>query len=146
MKDSSQRIEQVLEHCVNFNFRRISRKLAARYDAAFHELDLKTTQYSLLAAIQAVGTPTLAELVEAMALERTTLLRNLDPLEKRKLVESSGPARGQNRRVGLTPAGKELLKSAFRKWRAVQKQTIADMGEANWEALSTRLKDLSEKI
>jgi DNA-binding MarR family transcriptional regulator len=146
MSTNSQRIEEVLEHCVNFNFRRIARKLAAKYDAAFHELDLKTTQYSLMAAIHAAGNPTLAQLADAMALDRTTLLRNLEPLEKRKLVVSGGASRGQKREVRLTPEGQELLAAAFRKWRTVHKQTIAGIGPENWKQLSRSLKEIANQI
>ncbi len=146
-KENSQRIEQVLEHCVNFNFRRIARKLAAKYDEAFHELDLKTTQYSLMAAIHAAaGSPTLAELTDAMTLDRTTLLRNLEPLEKRGLIESTGPTRGQKRRIRLTSEGQALLAAAFRKWRSVQKQTIASIGPETWQNLSRSLKEISSLI
>lgn len=145
-KENSQRIEKVLEHCVNFNFRRIARKLAAKYDAAFHELDLKTTQYSLMAAIRAAGSPTLEELTDSMSLDRTTLLRNLEPLHKRGLVESAGPVKGQKRQIRLTAEGQALLAAAFRKWRSVQKRTIADIGPENWQNLSRSLKEIADQI
>ncbi len=145
-RNSQQRIERALEHCVNFNFRRIARKLAARYDSVFHDLDLKTTQYSLLAAIRMAEEPTLADLCEGMALERTTLLRNLAPLEKRRLIESAGKERGQQRRVRLTAAGKDLLAKAFSKWREAQRETISDIGAEEWQKVSQSLKGINARI
>lgn len=146
MKENSQRIEEVLELCVNFNFRRLARKLASRYDQAFQELDLKTTQYSLLAAVHAAGSPSLAELCEGMALDRTTLLRNLVPLERRGLLASPDGQKGQKRQVALTEEGRQLLRRAYEKWRAAQKEAIRTIGRSEWKDLSNELKNLSARL
>lgn len=139
-------MEGMLEHCVNFNFRRLARLVGSHYDREFAHLGIKTTQYSLLSAIYYAKQPALGELAQGLALERTTLLRNLGPLEERKLVESVPGGRGQSRRVQLTPSGRKLLGAAFKNWKKAQAGILKEIGFSRWSNLSRELKDLAHGL
>jgi DNA-binding MarR family transcriptional regulator len=72
-------------------------------------------------------------------MDRTTLTRNLKPLEKRGLVRV---AEGDDRRVRvvtLTPRGRGALAAALPLWKKAQERVVEAFGH---ERLSRVLKDV----
>ena len=61
-------------------FADLARKLSSLYDTLLSPEDLTITQYSLLANIELAGQLSHAALAEKVGMERTTLTRNLRPL------------------------------------------------------------------
>ena len=75
-----------VENCVCFNIRRMSRLITQFFDAEGGRNGLRPTQAPILRALQAKTEWTMAELSEWLGMERTTLLRNLRPLQRDGLV------------------------------------------------------------
>ncbi|MEE8273100.1 MAG: MarR family transcriptional regulator, partial [Alphaproteobacteria bacterium] len=67
--------------CTCFNLRKAARAVTQLYDAALGPSGLRATQFSLIAALGVRGAPTISQLAKAMVMDRTTLTRNLKPLE-----------------------------------------------------------------
>ncbi len=82
-------LEKLLSLCHCAVLRKASRRISHTYDTALAPSGLKTTQFSLLAAIsQTEDAPlTMKELAEAMVMDRSTLGHNLRPLERDGFVE-----------------------------------------------------------
>ena len=76
---------------------------------------------------------------EAAVMERTTLTRNLAPLERERLVTSGPGADRRQRIVHLLPRGKRKLDAALPLWRLAQKRQSDRLGERRKERL---LRDL----
>ncbi len=57
--------------------------MTQHYERAFRGTGLRATQFTLLATLIQTGPIPLGRLAEMTGLERTTLTRNLRPLEKR---------------------------------------------------------------
>ncbi len=66
--------------CTNFKLRQLLRRVSLVYDHAMAECGLKITQYSLLTHVDRLGPITQADLARAMAMDSSTLSRNLKPL------------------------------------------------------------------
>jgi DNA-binding MarR family transcriptional regulator len=64
----------------------MARVLTQHSEAHLQPGDLRITQFSLLVAIALVRSVPLTRLAEAVAMERTTLARNLKPLERHHLI------------------------------------------------------------
>ena len=75
--------------CTASNVRKASRAISQVYDAALQPVNLKSTQFTVLATLSKSGQQPLSQLADAMVMDRTTLTRNLQPLLKRKLVTTS---------------------------------------------------------
>ena len=106
--------------CLSDALRMTARAVTAVYDDALRPLGLRVTQFSLLARAASMGPVESRRLAEALGLDKTTLPRNLRPLERRGLITIR---RGEDRRtklVRVTPAGASLLKGAVARWRSVQ--------------------------
>lgn len=85
--------------CECINMRRASQALTQFYDKLLKPSGLKVTQYSLLSHLKRLGPLTMNELSQAIRLERTTLVRNLKPLEKMGLVSMTVEESSQARLV-----------------------------------------------
>lgn len=59
-------------------------------------------------------------MAKLLGVERTTLTRNLKPLEKKQWVKFSGEADGRTRLVSVTPSGRAVAKAALPAWRKAQ--------------------------
>ena len=75
---------KVLCNCIAL--RQIALKLTKIYDEALIDTGIKVTQYSLLKNIEKIGSPNINNLAIATQLDRSTLARNLEKLERMKLI------------------------------------------------------------
>jgi DNA-binding MarR family transcriptional regulator len=89
--------------CVGFNTRHATRLITQYYDKALTPVGLRSTQYSLLNALS----------MQDMAMGRTTLTRNLNPLLKMGLVNVSVGSDRRARSIKITPKGKSALEKAL---------------------------------
>lgn len=69
--------------CMGFNLKIATRVVQKLFDNAYKTVGLEGTQYTVLAHIYVAGPITLSKLANLMYVDRTTLGRNLKPLEKR---------------------------------------------------------------
>src|SRR5262249_53160816 len=80
-----------------------------------------------------VESATVTRMADSLALDRTSLTRNLAPLERSGLVESFGGADGRERRVRLTERGARRLADGFARWQHAQKNVVARLGKTRWK-------------
>ena len=129
--------------CTFSKVRKASRAISQVYDAALQPVNLKATQFTVLATLSKQGPSPLSQLADVMVMDRTTLTRNLQPLLKRKLVDSTPGEDRRVRNVKLTAQGKRLLDQALPLWREVQSQLVGGLGQKRWARL---LDDLAETV
>src|SRR5262249_5007031 len=87
----------LLEHCMCHKTRMAARSVTRAYDDALRSTGLRATQIAVLAAVGASGALSIQALARSMAMDRTTLTRNLRPLEDRGLVTLAPEARFRSR-------------------------------------------------
>jgi len=130
--------------CVCLGVQRAARGVARRYDEALKPLGLTSGQFSILSSLLRESSEPIGALAELLGQERTTLTRNLRPLEAAGWVETSPDANDARvRRVRLTDEGRELLRAAVPVWRAAQRDSNTRLGEAGWAALRPLLGTLA---
>lgn len=83
----------------------------------------------------------MAELSDWLGMERTTLLRNLRPLERKGLVRVTGGGRGGRVEVAISEKGRKTLARAIPAWRSAQAKVVATLGKTRWSGI---LKDLEQ--
>ncbi|MGB5620503.1 MAG: helix-turn-helix domain-containing protein, partial [Desulfobacterales bacterium] len=76
---------KVADTCMGIRVRRVSRVVGNHYDEHLKPVGLKGTQFTLLNAINLYPSSTISRLADLMLLDRTTLNRNLKPLEREGL-------------------------------------------------------------
>ncbi len=105
-------LSEVTGTCVAGRVLRAARLITRHYDDALRPTGLTITQFGLLHVIGRYEPDSISRVAEMMNLDRTSLSRNLKPLEKAGLVHRGNEGTGRKRRVLLTTLG---LKSSRRR-------------------------------
>ena len=114
--------------CVCATARMAARSLTRIYDRALEPAGIRTTQFSVLARLLEEAPLPLTHLAGRLAMDRTTLARDLRPLERRGLVAISVGADRRARMAELTPAGRRLVDEVRPLWKQVQRDVRAELG------------------
>jgi DNA-binding MarR family transcriptional regulator len=106
--------------CSNAKLRQLTRRVSQHYDREMAKIGLKATQYSLLSQVLHRGPVRPGELAKAMALDASTLTRNLRPLTAAGWITVGTGADSRSHLVAVTQAGREKRAEAQRRWKAAQ--------------------------
>jgi len=90
------------------------------YEASFRGTGLRATQFTLLATLAQAGPLPLTTLATMLGLERTSLTRNLLPLEKKGFVTTMADDDLRIRRIAITKKGEAAALAALDAWRQAQ--------------------------
>jgi len=101
--------------------RRYARAVTRLFEARLRPFGLRTTQFSVLAALALKGPTPLTELAGLLGLERTTLTRVAAVLERHAWIAAGRPRDARNRLLRLTAAGRRRLDAAFPAWEEGQR-------------------------
>jgi DNA-binding MarR family transcriptional regulator len=127
--------------CTNFKLRQLNRRVSQHYDRIVAGTGLKTTQYSLLSQIERLGPVRPSDLAAAMAMEASTLTRNLQPLVANGWAEVGPGADGRSRLITATASGRAKRAEAQRDWKRAQLALNEQLGATRVAALHALLDD-----
>jgi DNA-binding MarR family transcriptional regulator len=108
--------------CACAVLRRAARRVTQLYDEALAPAGLRITQYSLLANLDRHGAVAMTELAELLGMDRTTLTRNIGPLQRDGYLSLRATGHGRTKLVTLTERGRRRLRKAFPYWLAAQER------------------------
>ena len=115
--------------CNCATLRGAARCITQLYDHHLAAAGLRNTQYSILARLKRLGPTTMGALAEDMVMDRTTLGRNIVPLQRRRLiVVRRGRDDGRSKELHLTKAGLARVDAAFKGWANAQAQFEGTLG------------------
>ncbi|GJL78932.1 MAG: transcriptional regulator [Nitrospinaceae bacterium] len=132
-----------VHECTCFNLRKATRTVTQLFDEMMQPSGLRATQFTLLAALASLGPVAVRKLSQALVMDRTTLTRNLKPLETQKLVKIVPGEDRRTRNLTLTDKGQKTLKKALPYWNRAQAQVIERLTPKRWKEL---LKNLDSTI
>ncbi len=133
------------ENCLCFNLRRAARAISQTYDAALAPKGLKATQFTVLQTTAEAGGAPISRLAQKLGMDRTTLTRNLQPLEKMGLISVASGKDRRERVVHLTDEGLQILADALPLWEGVQSTIYSALGPVAFVSLLDRLDSVVEK-
>lgn len=113
-------------HCLAA--RKRAREITRLYDEKLRPHGLQSTQFSVLAALSQTGPMPLGELADRLGLERTTLTRSADRLEDEGWIADAESDDARERRLRLTPAGRQKVESAYPAWKEAQDEVDRQAG------------------
>jgi DNA-binding MarR family transcriptional regulator len=120
-----------------------SRVITRHYDRALAPLGLSTNAYAILARASAEGPMSLGALASRMAMDRTTLSREVTPLLDAGSLRSKTDAADRRRRVvELTSKGATLVERARPIWAQAQKDIADEFGAPRTKKLIAELHAL----
>jgi DNA-binding MarR family transcriptional regulator len=127
--------------CFAARVRLISRVVTNIYDDAFRHLGVKTSQLNILVVTKHLGVARPAVICEILALDTSTLSRNVDRMRKSGWLEIV-PEPGRSQPFQLTTAGQELIRQAEPAWTEAQEKAREMLGNELVQALSKPMSDL----
>src|SRR4051794_9268100 len=124
--------------CNCLAIRKAARHVTQFYDRRLAPTGLTTPQFSILARLRRRGPSTINELAEELVMDRTTLGRNLRPLERDGLLAiGADPDDRRRRALTVTQAGGARLPPAAPPWGVAQRDFAARLRATAAGALRT---------
>jgi DNA-binding MarR family transcriptional regulator len=131
------------EDCNCFAVRSAARHVSQFYDQFLLPIGLRTTQFSILAKLKRRGPLTINALAEEMVMDRTTLGRNILPLERDGLIQIEPVLTDRRaKELHLTHAGDKRLQAGLKAWAHAQSQFEAAFGAKRAAELRAMLRSV----
>jgi DNA-binding MarR family transcriptional regulator len=103
--------------------RQAARYITQFYDRYLAAAGLRTTQYGILSRLKRQGAMSINSLAAELVVDRTTLGRNVRPLERDGLIAiESDPSDRRSKILRLTKAGDARFRTAQKHWAGAQKR------------------------
>src|SRR5262249_26686670 len=128
--------------CYATAMRKASRRLTQLYDDALEQSGLRSTQLAILAELErrSKEPPTMAELANALVMDRSALGHNLKPLEREGFIALiKGEQDRRRRHVTLTSRGEARFRKAMKLWQMAQDRFLELYGTAEAARLRATL-------
>ncbi|WP_322044797.1 MarR family winged helix-turn-helix transcriptional regulator [Paraburkholderia sp. J67] len=133
-------METLLCNCASL--RGATRALSSAYDEALRPSGLRVSQFSILVKVASSGEISMGELAELIAMDRTTLARNLKPLERENYLRIAVGDDRRERIVSVTASGRKVMEKALPLWRAVQTRFEQKVGKREARQILALTKSL----
>jgi DNA-binding MarR family transcriptional regulator len=131
------------QECNCLAIRQAARHVTQFYDQLFAPTGLRATQFAILSRLRHAGPMSINTLANLLVMDRTTLGRNILPLERDGLIEVA-PSQADRRRreLRLTEAGLVRHRAAVERWNEAQKR----FGEVFGDERATALRGLLREV
>ena len=129
------------DECNCLAVRQAARHVTQFYDQCLAPTGLRTTQFSILAKLRRHGPTTINALATELVMDRTTLGRNILPLERAGLIAvTKGSLDRRSKELHLTQAGIEQFRAAIKEWAKAQSRFETVYGPQRAAELRTLLR------
>ena len=139
----------IATQCSWIQSRRMSRVLTRLYDDGLRSIGLRVSQVTVLVAIAMFGErgARMGQLADVLAMERTTLTRNIGPLETAGLLRvARDPDDARSRILSLTHAGERAIEAAFPLWEAAQRRVRETVGGSRLDEYHQQITELLSAV
>jgi DNA-binding MarR family transcriptional regulator len=132
------------DECNCLAVRQAARHITQFYDQCLAPSGLRTTQFSILAKLKRLGPMTINALAADLVMDRTTLGRNILPLQREGLIAVvKGRTDRRSKELRVTEAGVERLRAAVEGWVEAQTRFEAVFGANRTSELRALLHAVS---
>jgi DNA-binding MarR family transcriptional regulator len=129
--------------CNCLALRQAARHVSQFYDQFLIGSGLRTTQYSILARLQRKGPMSINALAAELVMDRTTLGRNILPLQRDGLIAVAAGRDRRSKDVRLTEAGAARFRAAVKAWDTAQMRFEAAFGSRRAKELRALLHEVA---
>src|SRR5215831_6605930 len=134
--------QEIIANCACLKVRMAARAVTRAYDGALRPVGLRATQLSVLVAVAIDGAISIAALADFLGMDRTTLTRNLRPLQKKGLICIGPEGWRRSRNLEITKKGRSRLRQALPLWQRAQRALKQRLGDRNWDLVRNGLDHL----
>jgi DNA-binding MarR family transcriptional regulator len=132
------------QECNCLAIRQAARHVTQFYDQLLAPTGLRATQFAILSRLRRNGPMTINALAAALVMDRTTLGRNILPLERDGLIEvARGVSDRRRHELHLTETGLARYRAAVDCWSDAQTRFSTVFGDTRAAALRELLRDVT---
>jgi DNA-binding MarR family transcriptional regulator len=135
-------MQNELENCLIMNTRMAARAVTRRADRKLRGFGVTSAQFNILGVLSTGPAASITDMAADLAMDRTTLSRNLAVLERRKLVSTGEHAR--MRSIELTPEGRRIFESILPEWRNSQEELRNLLANPDFQTILDGLRHLAK--
>src|SRR5260370_7445862 len=133
---------EILATCACHRVRTAARDVARAYDEALRPVGLRATQLSVMVAAAVNNALSITALAKFMGMDRSTLTRNLRPLEVDGLIAVGREGWRRSRTLEITRKGRSRLRDAMPLWENAQRALQKKLGDRRGDVIRKDLDDL----
>jgi DNA-binding MarR family transcriptional regulator len=131
------------QDCNCLAIRQAARHVTQFYEQLFAPTGLRATQFAILSRLTRDGPMTINALAAALVMDRTTMGRNILPLERDGLIEiAASPSDRRRRELRVSEAGAAKFREASECWRLAQTRFDAVYGPERAATLRGLLREV----
>jgi DNA-binding MarR family transcriptional regulator len=119
-----------------------ARAVTRLYDEILRSVGLRATQLAVLVAVESADVMSITALAKFIGMDRSTLTRNLAPLEREGLIHVGNEGWRRSRTVEITQKGRSRLREALPFWEKAQETMRQKLGSRRWPVIMADLDDL----
>jgi DNA-binding MarR family transcriptional regulator len=119
-----------------------ARAVTRLYDDTLRSVGLRATQLAVLVAVGGDNVVSITALAKFMGMDRSTLTRNLTPLERDGFIRVGNEGWRRSRTVEITKKGRSRLREALPLWEKAQETLRRKLGLRRWAVIRADLDDL----
>ena len=149
MADIAAMARKVQTECLYTRARQVVRLLSRIYDDGLAPLELEGTQFTVLIGVSRFGETgaPIGKLADKLFMDRTTLTRNIGPLEKADLLRvARSPRDARVKVLLLTRNGERAIADGMARWERAQAEVKARLGSARAERLVAELEAARDQL
>ncbi len=132
-------LNALINECACLKVRTAARAVTRLYDDAFRPVGLRATQLSVLLAVAFGEAVSIASLSRLLGMDRSTLTRNLRPLEEKGLVVLGPEGHHRSRTLSVTSKGDQLVRKALPLWEKTQEKLRDELKTPHWTGFHAEL-------
>ena len=122
--------------------RTAARLVTSIYDEVLRPVGLRATQFAVLTAVGVDGSMSITALAQLLGMDRSTLSRNLGPLEREGLIKIGAEGWRRSRTLDITKKGRTRFRDALPLWERAQEALCRKLGDQNWTVVHNDLDRL----
>jgi len=136
-------MENEFDLCLVMNTRMAARAVTRLGDRRLKPFGVSAAQFNILGMLVTRPGRSISDMAQDLAMERTTLSRNLALLERKGLIATTEAADGKARVHELTKAGRATFEKAVPEWRQSLTDLRAALQEPDYTTILAGLRNIA---
>lgn len=136
--------QTIANDCIGYRIRMLNRLVSRVYDDRLRPHGVRFSQMNILTVVALRGPVRPVEVGRILAIEKSTLSRNVRLMEENGWLKSEPAPQGTGHQLRLTKKGERLYEKAATAWRSAQDRVEQLLGGAGIESIRNAVEHARE--
>ncbi len=141
---SLEHLEQIPGLCPAYNLSKAFKVVAREFGEEFRDAEVTNAQFAILVNLGIKHPLSTSELADRLGSELSTVSRNMDVLEDRRLVRPAPTTDKRRKDYELTDEGGRAVRDNIARWKRAQQRILKRIGRRRWQETVKTLRLIAE--